>query len=105
MQDRYLNIKPRQGWSCTIQGEGEDDPRLEDDDSINWCDVQLPGGMLPDQLQGEALIYVTKAVCGRVYKSIQAGCKVIWEKLEDTPEYYSLAFDENGKDIHPDIRL
>ena len=103
MPDRYLNIKPRQGWSCTIQSKGEKDPRLEDDDSTPWCDVQLPGGMLPDQFEEKALIYITKAVCGRVYRDYVAGCKVIWEKREDTPEYYSLAFDENGQSISPDI--
>lgn len=102
---RYLSIKPRQGWSCTIQDEGEEDPRLEEYDGNYWCDVQLPGGMLPDQLQGEALIHVTQCVYKRLYRHYEAGCKVIWEKREDEPEYYSLAFDENGKDIHPDIRL
>ena len=115
MPSGYLCVKPRQGWYCTIQMDT--DPRLENrvdsrrgDDGIHWCSIQLPRGMLPDQLEGKGLVNVTQTVCGLTYECYEEHKKIIWEKRDTSPEHgiqilkngYDYAFNKDGLGIPVD---
>lgn len=97
----------RQGWSCLVyQNETDDDPRIKDrGDNVPWNDVQLPSDINPTQLSAEALVKITKEVCVRCGPRYKEGVKIIWEKRDDDPNCYDLAFDAEGNSIHPDLYL
>jgi hypothetical protein len=116
MSTGYIRKEPMQGWYCTIQMDT--DPRIEEgrprsrrvDDGLHWCSIQLPRGMLPDQLEGRGLINVTQTVCGLTYECYAEYKKIIWEKRDTSPEHgicilkngYDYAFDKDGLGIPVD---
>lgn len=115
MSTGYIRKEPMQGWYCTIQIDT--DPRLENrvesrrgDDGLHWCSIQLPQGMLPDQLEGRGLVNVTQVVCMLISELYAEHKKIIWEKRDTSPEHgililkngYDYAFNKDGLGIPVD---
>ena len=98
MATRYQ--EDRQGWGC-IPYDG-DDPRINNrGEGLSWCEIQLPKHIVPDHFKGKVLRNITKVICAREGHYYLEGCKLIWEKREDDPECYDLAFDAEGFTLNP----
>ena len=97
------STETRQGWSCLVyQNKTDDDPRIKDrGDNVLWTDVQLPSDINPTQLSAKALVKITKEVCVRCGLPYERGVKIIWEKRDDDPNCYDLAFDAKGFTLNP----